>query len=83
MASVTGTLFFIIGALLFANVFWLINRLKTRRDIVSTKDGSASFNKEIRILWIILGIFSGSYIIRGFWDLFIWYRLDDRLGYAL
>ena len=63
--------FYFMGALLFVNVFWLVSRLKKKKDISATSTEIAGFNKEICVLWIILSVFSVTYILRGTWDLLI------------
>ena len=76
-------MFFIMGSILIIEVFWLINRLKKKREQVFTGDGRANFNKEICVLWMILGTFSMSYLIRGVWDTFVWARLGKKYIYTL
>ena len=61
--------FYFMGALLFVNVFWLVSRLKKKKDMTATSAETAGFNKEMCILWIILSVFSVTYILRGTWDL--------------
>ena len=63
--------FYFMGALLFVNVFWLVSRLKKKKSLSKVRVETASFNKEICTLWIILSVFSVTYILRGTWDLTI------------
>ena len=63
--------FYFMGALLFVNVFWLVSRLKKKKSLTKVRVETASFNKEICTLWIILSVFSVTYILRGTWDLTI------------
>ena len=68
-------LFYIMGILLFANVFWLVSLLKKKKDQVNLSIEWANFKKEKCNLWIILSTFSFTYLVRGFWDEVIWSRL--------
>ena len=54
------------SALLFANTFWLISRLKKKNE--NGADGKSIFSREICTLWIILSVFSITYTLRGIWD---------------
>ena len=63
--------FYFMGALLFVNVFWLVSRLKKKKNLSKVRAETTSFNKEICTLWIILSVFSVTYILRGTWDLTI------------
>ena len=71
------------GVCLFINVFWLINRLKKKKQSLGLNVESANFNKEICILWIILSTFSVTYVIRGTWPEFIVPHLSDWYGFTL
>ena len=70
------------GACLFANVFWLVNRLKKKQSLGSNVE-NANFNREIRVLWIILSTFSVTYVIRGSWAEFVVPHLSERYGWSL
>ena len=56
--------------ILLASVGFLINRLKRKRDqVANTETDKAFFNKEIRILLLVLVIFSSTYMARGIWNM--------------
>ena len=66
----TGISFFCLSALLFISVFWLISRLRAKRDqVASTVANKAVFDKEICTLLTILCVFSLTYMVRGLWDI--------------
>ena len=61
--------FYGLAVLLFVCVFWLVTLLKKKRDQVSRSSvDKQAFNNEIRTLWIILSVFSGTYLLRAVWD---------------
>ena len=71
--AVVGVLLFVLFALLLVCVLTLIWRLKQVRNVMF-KDPSESeqrnlFDKEINTLWLILGVFNFTYLLRGIWDL--------------
>ena len=70
------------GACLFVNVFWLVSRLKKKQSLGSNVE-NANFNKEIRVLWVILSTFSVTYVIRGSWSEFVVPHLSDWYGWSL
>ncbi len=58
-------LFFLLGI----SVLWLISRLKKKRDQAQGEsDKQRMFDKEIKLLWVILGVFNITYLIRAVWD---------------
>ena len=65
---VIGYLWYLLFALLAAAVFWLIWLMKQMRDVVCVESQSAVFDREIRMLFIVLGVFSTTYLLRGVWD---------------
>ena len=71
------------GIILFVNVFWLVNRLKKKQEQVSTTIERASFNKEICVLWLILSIFSVSYLVRAIWDKFIFPEVTTKYSFTI
>ena len=75
----TGISFFCLSALLFISVFWLISRLRAKRDqVANTAVNKAVFNKEICTLLTILCVFSSTYMVRGLWDI---KTKPDRLSF--
>lgn len=71
ISDVIGFLFGAVAVLLFTSVMWLISRLKKKRDIVARgKDEESTISKEICKLWIILSVFSVTYLMRSMWDIF-------------
>ena len=65
-----GSFFFIIAFVLSISVVFLINRLlKKRNQVTGNQFDKEFFNKEIRVLIVILVIFSSTYILRGIWDI--------------
>ena len=63
--------FFALSVLLVVCVIWLVALLKKKRDQVSRSSiDKQAFNNEIRTLWIILSVFSSTYLARGVWDTF-------------
>ena len=62
--------FFSLSLVLFLCVFFLINRLKKKKDqLTSSQVDKEFFNKEICTLLAILIIFSSTYMLRSLWDL--------------
>lgn len=65
---ISGLLYFLF-VLLVISVVWLISRLKKKSNQVYKSDVNKSlFDKEIKILWVILSVFSFTYLIRAVWD---------------
>ena len=79
--KVFSFIFFGMSALLFANTFWLISRLKKKNQ--SGADGNSIFSREICTLWIILSVFSGTYTLRGIWDNVIGTNYENRFKFQL
>ena len=71
------------GIILFINGFWLVNRLKKKQVQVSTTIERANFNKEICSLWLILSLFSVSYLVGAFWDYFISPKVTTKYSYTI
>ena len=70
VSFIYGYSFFTMSILLLATVGFLINRLKRKRDqVANTETDKAFFDKEIRILLLILVIFSSTYMARGIWNM--------------
>ena len=68
-ANVIGWCFFSLSFFLFLSVYFLIRRLRKKRDQISTsQNDEESFNREIRALIAILIIFSSTYMLRGAHD---------------
>ena len=62
-------IYFSLSILLFVCVFNLVSLLKKKRNQVNWQSAErAYFNREICMLWIILSVFSATYMIRGVWD---------------
>lgn len=70
--AVVGVLLFVLFFILLICVVSLIRKLKQVRDIIFREDSKQEqrdvFNKEINTLWLILGVFNCTYLIRGIWD---------------
>ena len=61
--------FFSLALILFLSVYFLLNRLTTKRDqVTTTRAAKDVFNREIRGLVAVLVVFSLTYILRGLWD---------------
>ena len=62
-------IYFSLSILLFICVFNLVSLLKKKRNQVNWQSAErAYFNREICMLWIILSVFSSTYMIRGVKD---------------
>ena len=67
-----GWCFFSLSILLCLCVYFLLNRLFKKRDQVAGKQVDKKvFNREICALMVILIIFSSTYILRGFEDVYL------------
>ena len=67
-----GWCFFSLSILLCLCVYFLLNRLFKKRDQVAGKQlDKKVFNREICALMVILIIFSSTYILRGFEDIYL------------
>ena len=64
--DVTAYLNYTLFALLNICALTLINRLKKIRNSIT--EHRSMFDSEIRVLLVILGVFSLSYLMRGFWN---------------
>ena len=70
IAKFFGWSFISLSFQLFLTVYFLLSRLCKKRDQITNSQTAADvFNREIRILLMILVIFSVTYITRGVWDL--------------
>ena len=67
------------GALLLVSVFILINRLKKKKLLVSTKNEKENFSKEICTLWTILFTFTVTYFLRGLFNQI--YEWQYKMGF--
>ena len=66
-----GWCFFSLSFVLLLCVYFLISRMKKKRDqITSSQTDQEIYNKEIHTLMAILCIFSSTYMARGSWALF-------------
>lgn len=65
-----GYMLYSLFVLLLISVMSLISRLKKVRDVMfqDHDDQRKVFDKEIRTLWVILGVFNSTYLIRGLWN---------------
>jgi uncharacterized membrane protein len=80
--EVIGYILYLLFVLLLVSVCSLISRLKRIRDVMygSAKEMVGGedaddiaeqrkvFDKEIRTLWVILGVFNSTYLMRGLWN---------------
>ena len=73
-------IYFCLSTILFICVLYLVSLLKKKRNQISWQSNErAYFNKEICKLWIILSVFSATYMIRGIWDT-LSLRKNDSFG---
>lgn len=65
--------FGVMSILLFINVVWLNSRLRKQRDLQAQdryRQDDTFYKKEICSLWLILGVFNVTYLLRALWDIF-------------
>ena len=70
ITKINGWVFGGMFILLFVCVLWLISRLRKKRDMILRGTLEQNFyNTEIFTLWVILGVFSITYLLRALWDI--------------
>lgn len=62
----------IMFALLLFCVCWLVSKLRKSRDLAVEQGVSKSvYDREIRTLYVILGVFNATYLIRAVWNYYL------------